>query len=99
MRLRGDARYLTCHPPGTFFRFARTTRTAKVLLLLPGPVKVEMRRSRRFTRDAAVPKIRVVVKAMDFRGKLVADAMFETRNGMRSLMRQLQQRSVFGLLN
>jgi hypothetical protein len=72
---------------------------AKVLLLLPGPVKVDTRRFRRFTRDAAVPKISAVVKTMDFRGKLEADAMFEIRDEMRSITRQLQQRNVVDPLN
>lgn len=34
-----------------------------------------MRRFRRFTRDAPTPRTRVVVNAIDFRGKRVAEAM------------------------
>ena len=69
------ARVLTCHTPGTFFRFASIISAAKILLFLPGPVKVDMRRFRIFTCKAAVAKTRIVVKAMDLMGKVVADAI------------------------
>jgi hypothetical protein len=66
---------LTCHAPGTFLKFAITISIATILDLLPGPVKVLIMSFWKFTREAAVPKMRVVVNAMDFRGNLLAEAI------------------------
>ena len=46
--------------------------------LLPGPVNILVRRSRRFVRDALTPRASVVVNATmgsAFRGRRVAEAM------------------------
>jgi hypothetical protein len=76
--MRRKAGRPTCHAKGTFFRFASTTRMANIRDLRPGPVKVVTMRFRRFILDTVVPKMRVVVKVMYFRGNLVADAILET---------------------
>jgi hypothetical protein len=53
---------------------------AKAILdLLPGPVNILRRRFRRSTRDAPTPSARVVVKAIDFKGRRVAEAMLNSK--------------------
>jgi hypothetical protein len=68
-------RDLTCHANGTFLRFAMITRKAKIRDLEPGPVNTLINRSRRLARDAAAVTARALVKAIDFSGNAVADAM------------------------
>lgn len=65
----------TCHAKGTFLRFARIIRKAAIREYRPGPVNVRRMRSRRLTLDALTLRTRAVVKAMDFIGRAVADAM------------------------
>ncbi len=44
---------------------------------LPGPVKVVVMRLRTFIRDAPKLRTRAVVKAIDFMGRRVADAILQ----------------------
>ena len=69
----------TCHANGTFLRLSSRMTTKAVRDLLPGPVNVLRRRFRRFNLDAPTPRAMVVVKAMDLRGRRVADAILNTK--------------------
>lgn len=68
----------TCHAKGTFLKFDRTTRKAKMRVLEPGPVTVLISKLRILALEATVVAAMLAMKMMLFTGYFiaaVADAM------------------------
>lgn len=74
---REGFRVRTCHAQGIFLRFASTSTAATILEYMPGPVKVLMITLRRFIFDAVAANTIAVLKAMDLRGSLLAEAILK----------------------
>lgn len=69
----------TCHAQGIFLRFASISAAASILEYMPGPVKVLIIFGR-FIFDAVAANTIAVLKAMDLRGSLLADAILKGVN-------------------
>lgn len=76
-----EAREPTCQTNGTFFKFAMTTRNARIRDLLPGPVNILVSSGLRCNREPAIVMARRDTPAIDLIGNAAADAMSELKGG------------------